>query len=83
MTGKHSPLPEKKAAEKKNQTNEQQAEKAEAEPELVGVPPTCLEIIDALEVANEEVARDDNGGVSQHVDQEAEEPEIVPAVQQW
>lgn len=67
---------------KKNQTNEQQAEEAETVTELVGLPPTCLEIIDALEVANEEVARDDNGGVSQHVDQEAEEPEIVPAVQQ-
>lgn len=43
---------------------------------------TCFYVIHALEVANEEVARDDDGRVSQHVDKEAEEPEIVPAFQQ-
>lgn len=42
---------------------------------------TCFQVIGALEVANEEVARDDDGGVSQQIDEEAEEPDIVPAFQ--
>lgn len=36
----------------------------------------------ALEVANEEVARDNDGGVSQYVDEESKEPDIAPAFQQ-
>lgn len=44
--------------------------------------PTCLQVIRTLVVANEEVARYDDGGVAQQVEEEAEEPDIVPAFHQ-
>lgn len=44
--------------------------------------PTCLQVTRTLEVANEEVARYDDGGVAQQVEEEAEQPDIVPAFQQ-
>ena len=42
---------------------------------------TCVLVVGAFEVLDEQVARDDDGGVAQHVEQEAEGPHIVPAVQ--
>lgn len=78
MTGAHTPWPESWSTQK---NDERAPRRGGQQGASVSRVQTCLGVIDAPEVADEEVARDDDAGVSQHVDQEADEPDVVPAGQ--
>lgn len=41
-----------------------------------------MEVVDPLQVGDEEVAGDDDGGVAQHVEEETEQPHVMPVLQQ-
>lgn len=43
---------------------------------------TCFKIVDSFEVADEKVSGDDDGGVAQNIEEQAEEPHVLPAAQQ-
>lgn len=44
---------------------------------------TCFKIVDSFEVADKKISRDDDGGVAQNIEEQAEEPHVLPAAQQW
>lgn len=43
---------------------------------------TCFKIVDSFEVADKKISRDDDGGVAQNIEEQAEEPHVLPAAQQ-